>query len=144
MRAELLEEDHFHWLLRGSSLTLIGMIEQPSRLYIDLHEYCGLADLRVGSRLSLFGMLFDDNPLDESLFTKSLDIWFLPVSIDPPDLKGNIAYIGLLLLETGEKDGEYTCIGLFEARDYPRESLIRQSLARCTRRSTLTITSVRR
>jgi hypothetical protein len=40
VRAELLGEDHFHRLLRGSSLTLVGMIEQPSRLHIDLHEYC--------------------------------------------------------------------------------------------------------
>lgn len=26
-----------------------------------------------------------------------------------------------MLLATGERDGEYTRIGLFEARDYPRE-----------------------
>jgi hypothetical protein len=73
VRAELLE-DHFHGLLRDSSLTLMGMIEQPSWLHIDPHKYCDLADLRVGSRLSLFGTLFDDNPLDESPSTNGLDI----------------------------------------------------------------------
>jgi hypothetical protein len=113
VRAELLGEDHFHGLLRGSSLTLLGMIEQPGRLHIDSHEYCDLVDLRVRSCLSLFCMLFDDNPLDETLSTKGLDIWFLPIVIEHPGLKGNIAYIGLMLLVTGERDGEYTRIGLF-------------------------------
>jgi hypothetical protein len=58
-KAELLGEDPFHRLWPGSSLKLLGMVEQARALINGPHEYCDVLELRGRARVFIEHQHFD-------------------------------------------------------------------------------------
>jgi hypothetical protein len=123
VRVELLGGDPFHRLRPGSSLTLLGMIEQVRGLIKSKHEYCDSLELRGRARVFIGDVSYDKHLPDSTHSTQGLDIWYFPIGIAVGYLDGKEVYHGLILVPTGKRKDEYRRIGLFVARDHSREDL---------------------
>lgn len=117
LKAKLLEEDPFHRLQLGFSLTLLGMIEQGRK-----RIYQGQTSSAISWNYTFINhAILDENYTDASFCAQ--DPWYFRY---PDDKKE--AFYGLHLVPTDERKDEYRRIRAFTARDYSQEAFSPGSL----------------